>query len=237
MSCGASCILAPVAMSQDASIKLTPRQYAAKLFPCAYCRICAFETRAQHIRPANLCQGSLGFSPKLKPGFECPKELEIESIQLEIVMRAALQRVTKGRVTIEGRVTGEIGYGLVILLGVGAGDTEAEVDLMANKVANLRIFADGEGKFNLSAVDVRAEMLVVSQFTLYADCRKGRRPSFTDAARPEIASPLCDSFVEKLRAMGFKVETGEFQAEMLVEIHNAGPVTIWLDTADLSRSK
>ena len=152
-------------------------------------------------------------------------------------MRAALQRVTKGRVTIEGRVTGEIGYGLVILLGVGAGDTEAEADLMANKVANLRIFTDGEGKFNLSAMDARAEMLVVSQFTLYADCRKGRRPSFTDAARPEIASPLCDSFVEKLRAMGFKVETGEFQAEMLVEIHNAGPVTIWLDTADLSRPK
>jgi len=134
-------------------------------------------------------------------------------------------------------VAGEIGYGLVILLGVGAGDTEAEVDLMANKVANLRIFADGDGKFNLSAVDARAEMLVVSQFTLYADCRKGRRPSFTDAARPEIASPLCDRFVEKLRAMGFKVETGEFQAEMLVEIHNAGPVTIWLDTADLPRSK
>lgn len=152
-------------------------------------------------------------------------------------MRAALQRVTKGRVTIEGQVRGEIGNGLVILLGVGAGDTEAEVDLMANKVANLRIFADGEGKFNLSAMDARAEMLVVSQFTLYADCRKGRRPSFTSAARPEIASPLCDSFVEKLRAMGFKVETGEFQADMLVEIHNSGPVTIWLDTDDLSRSK
>ena len=152
-------------------------------------------------------------------------------------MRAALQRVTKGRVTIEGRVTGEIGCGLVILLGVGANDTEAEVAMMANKIANLRMFADGEGKFNLSAMDVKAEMLVVSQFTLYADCRKGRRPSFTDAARPEIASPLCDSFVEKLRAMGFKVETGEFQADMLVEIHNAGPVTIWLDTADLSRSK
>jgi D-tyrosyl-tRNA(Tyr) deacylase len=152
-------------------------------------------------------------------------------------MRAALQRVTKGRVTIEGRVTGEIGYGLVILLGVGANDTEAEVDQMANKIANLRIFADGEGKFNLSALDTQAEMLVVSQFTLYADCRKGRRPSFTDAARPEVAAPLCDSFVGKLRAMGFKVETGEFQADMLVEIHNAGPVTIWLDTDDLSRSK
>jgi len=152
-------------------------------------------------------------------------------------MRAVLQRVTKGKVTVEGRVTGEIGYGLAILLGVGANDAEQEVDLMANKIANLRIFADGEGKFNLSALDVKAEMLVVSQFTLYADCRKGRRPSFTDAARPEIASPLCDRFVEKLRAMGFKVETGEFQADMLVEIHNTGPVTIWLDTDDLSRSK
>jgi D-tyrosyl-tRNA(Tyr) deacylase len=152
-------------------------------------------------------------------------------------MRAILQRVTKGRVTIEGRVKGEIGYGLVILLGAGAGDTEAEVESLANKVANLRIFADAEGKFNLSALDARAEMLVVSQFTLYADCRKGRRPSFTEAARPEIASPLCDSFAEKLRALGFKVETGEFQADMLVEIHNDGPVTIWLDTDDLSRSK
>jgi D-tyrosyl-tRNA(Tyr) deacylase len=147
-------------------------------------------------------------------------------------MRAVLQRVTKGKVSIAGRATGEIGFGLVILLGVGANDTEAEVDLMANKVANLRIFADGEGKFNLSALEVKAEMLVVSQFTLYADCRKGRRPSFTDAARPELAAPLCDLFVEKLRALGFKVETGEFQADMLVEIHNTGPVTIWLDTAD-----
>jgi D-tyrosyl-tRNA(Tyr) deacylase len=152
-------------------------------------------------------------------------------------MRAVLQRVTKGKVTVADRVTGEIGYGLVILLGVGADDTETEVELMANKVANLRIFADGEGKFNLSALEVKAEILVVSQFTLYADCRKGRRPSFTDAARPEIASPLCDRFVEKLRSMGFKVETGEFQADMLVEIHNTGPVTIWLDTADLPRAK
>src|SRR5262245_6045560 len=129
-------------------------------------------------------------------------------------MRAVLQRVARGKVTVEGNVTGEIGAGLVVLLGVGANDTDAECELLANKVANLRIFADGEGKFNLSALDARAEMLVVSQFTLFADCRKGRRPSFTDAARPEIASPLCDSFVEKLRAMGFKVETGEFQADM-----------------------
>jgi D-tyrosyl-tRNA(Tyr) deacylase len=152
-------------------------------------------------------------------------------------MRAVLQRVVKGKVTVADRVTGEIGAGLVILLGIGTGDTEAQVDLMANKIANLRIFADAEGKFNRSALETQAEMLVVSQFTLYADCRKGRRPSFINAARPEVASQLCHRFVEKLHAMGFKVETGEFQAHMLVEIHNAGPVTIWLDTDDLSRSK
>jgi|ERR1041385_3822786 D-tyrosyl-tRNA(Tyr) deacylase len=152
-------------------------------------------------------------------------------------MRALLQRVTKAKVTVEDRVTGEIGAGLVILLGIGAGDSEAAVDVLVNKIANLRIFADTQSKFNLSVLDIRAEMLVVSQFTLYADCRKGRRPSFTDAAAPEIAAQLCDRFVEKLRALGFKVETGEFQAHMLVEIHNDGPVTIWLDTDDLSRSK
>ncbi|MFN0085362.1 MAG: D-aminoacyl-tRNA deacylase [Blastocatellia bacterium] len=150
-------------------------------------------------------------------------------------MRAVLQRVTKGRVTVEGRVTGEIGAGLVILLGVGADDTEAEIDPLANKIAHLRIFSDEAGRFNLSALDVRAEMLVVSQFTLYADSRKGRRPGFTDAARPELAGPLCDKFVERLQALGFRVETGEFQADMLVEIHNSGPVTIWLDTADHPR--
>jgi D-tyrosyl-tRNA(Tyr) deacylase len=152
-------------------------------------------------------------------------------------MRAVLQRVTKGKVAVADRTVGAIGRGLVILLGVAMSDTEAEVDLMANKIANLRIFADGEGKFNLSALEAQAEMLVISQFTLYADCRKGRRPSFTDAARPEVAAPLCDLFVERLRALGFKVETGEFQAEMLVEIHNSGPVTIWLDTDDLPRAK
>ncbi|HMV46141.1 MAG TPA: D-aminoacyl-tRNA deacylase [Blastocatellia bacterium] len=152
-------------------------------------------------------------------------------------MRAVLQRVTRGKVTVEENVTGEIRAGLVVLLGVGAGDTEAEVELLANKIANLRIFTDADGKFNLSALDVKAEMLVVSQFTLFADCRKGRRPSFTDAARPELAVPLYEKFVERLRAMGFKVETGVFQADMLVEIHNTGPVTIWLDTEELSRGK
>lgn len=150
-------------------------------------------------------------------------------------MRAVLQRVTKGKVSVEDRVTGEIAAGLVILLGVGANDTEAEIDPLVNKIANLRIFTDAEGRFNLSALDVKAEMLVVSQFTLYADTRKGRRPSFTDAARPERAAPLCDKFVARLRALGFRVETGEFQADMLVEIHNTGPVTICLDTADLPR--
>ena len=152
-------------------------------------------------------------------------------------MRAVLQRVTQGRVTVAGRRVGEIGAGLVILLGVGASDTAAEAELLAQKVANLRIFSDGEGKFNLSALDVRAEMLVVSQFTLYADTRRGRRPGFTDAARPALAAPLCDKFVACLRELGFKVETGEFQANMLVEIHNSGPVTIWLDTIEWQRGK
>jgi D-tyrosyl-tRNA(Tyr) deacylase len=148
-------------------------------------------------------------------------------------MRALLQRVTQARVTVAERETGRIGPGLVILLGIGAGDREAEIEKLCNKIASLRIFADAEGKFNLSALDVKAEMLVVSQFTLYADCRKGRRPSFTDAARPEVASQLCDRFIARLRDMGFPVGTGEFQADMLVEIHNTGPVTIWLDTAEL----
>jgi D-aminoacyl-tRNA deacylase len=150
-------------------------------------------------------------------------------------MRAVLQRVMQGRVTIEKRLAGEIGPGLVILLGIGANDTAAGAEMLAHKIANLRIFADGEGKFNRSALEVEAEMLVISQFTLYADSRKGRRPSFIDAARPELAIPLYEKFVSELKAMGFKVETGEFQAEMLVEIHNSGPVTIWLDSEDLSR--
>lgn len=134
-------------------------------------------------------------------------------------------------------MTGEIGPGLVILLGVGESDTEAEAEMLASKVANLRIFSDDEGKFNLSAIEVGAEMLVISQFTLFADCRKGRRPSFTGAARPEPAVPLYEKFVEILKSMGFSVATGEFQADMLVEIHNTGPVTIWLDTDDLKRPR
>lgn len=149
-------------------------------------------------------------------------------------MRALLQRVTRASVTVDGRRVGEIGAGLVVLLGVGAGDTSAEAEMLAQKIANLRIFSDAAGKFNLSALDVNAEILIVSQFTLYADCRKGRRPSFTDAARPEQASALVDEFRARVAELGLKVATGEFQADMLVEIHNTGPVTIWLDTADLA---
>ena len=144
-------------------------------------------------------------------------------------MRAVVQRVRKASVSVGGEVVGAIGPGLVVLLGVKTGDTEAEAKWLANKIANLRIFSDQEGKFNLSALDVGGEALVVSQFTLYGDARKGRRPSFTEAAPPEVAEPLVEKFVEFLRAKGLKVETGRFGAIMLVEIHNDGPVTIILE--------
>jgi len=140
-------------------------------------------------------------------------------------------------VSVDGRTVGEIGLGLVILLGVGHGDERQEADRMADKIANLRIFADAEGKTNLSALDVGGEALLVSQFTLYADCRRGRRPGFTDAALPDVAAPLVDCFGERLKQAGIRrVETGEFGAVMLVEIHNDGPFTIILDSEDLGRS-
>jgi D-tyrosyl-tRNA(Tyr) deacylase len=149
-------------------------------------------------------------------------------------MRAVIQRVCKGRVSVEGETIGEIGLGLVILLGAGHGDGQAEADRLADKIANLRIFADAEGKTNLSVLDVAGEALVISQFTLYADCRKGRRPSFIHAAPPELAAPLVEYFAGQLRQAGIRrVETGEFGALMLVEIHNDGPFTIVLDTEDL----
>ena len=148
-------------------------------------------------------------------------------------MRAVVQRVTRASVEVAGESVGAVTHGLCVLVGVGREDSEIDAQTLADKVTGLRIFEDASGKMNLSVLETKGAVLAVSQFTLYADCRKGRRPSFTDAARPEVASPLCDSFVGKLRAMGFKVETGEFQADMLVEIHNAGPVTIWLDTDDL----
>ena len=145
-------------------------------------------------------------------------------------MRAVLQRVSEASVTIDGEVVGQIGPGLVVLLGVTHGDGPPQVKALAEKVANLRIFADAEGKFNLSALDIGAQILVVSQFTLYADSRKGRRPSFTDAAPPPVAEPLVEAFANSLAAMGFRVATGRFGAHMAVRLVNDGPVTILLDT-------
>jgi D-tyrosyl-tRNA(Tyr) deacylase len=149
-------------------------------------------------------------------------------------MRAILQRVKQGSVTVEGQVVGAIGAGLVVLVGVTHGDTVAEARSLAHKIATLRIFEDEAGKMNLSALDVGAEALVVSQFTLYADCRGGRRPSFTAAARPEVADSLIEHFIRELKNQGIRqVATGVFRATMLVEILNDGPVTISLDTAEL----
>ena len=144
-------------------------------------------------------------------------------------MRALVQRVSRANVKIDGQTISEIGKGLLILLGVGHQDGEEQVRFLAEKVANLRIFEDEQGKTNLSIQDVKGEVIVVSQFTLYADSRKGRRPSFTDAAVPEVAEPLVNQFVELLRGHGIPTQTGQFGAHMLVEIHNDGPVTIWLE--------
>ncbi|MDZ7334745.1 MAG: D-aminoacyl-tRNA deacylase [candidate division KSB1 bacterium] len=147
-------------------------------------------------------------------------------------MRAVVQRVTKASVSIDGKIVGQIDRGLVILLGVRNGDDESDARFLADKCVNLRIFADAEGKFNLSALEVGGDLLVVSQFTLYGDARKGRRPSFVDAAPPEISEPLYQRFVDYLRQSGLKVATGEFGAMMLVEIHNDGPVTIILESKE-----
>ena len=141
-----------------------------------------------------------------------------------------LQRVGRASVTAGGRVTGQIGHGLCILLGAGPADSAATAEALAAKSAELRIFGDAEGKMNLSLLDTDGAALVVSQFTLYADTRRGRRPGFGGAARPEVAAPLVDAFVKALRGRGVHVETGVFGADMLVEIHNDGPVTIWLDS-------
>lgn len=144
-------------------------------------------------------------------------------------MRVLIQRVSQASVTVAQQTISKIGKGLLILLGVGHGDGEAQAQFLAEKVANLRIFEDKQGKMNLSVVDLKGEALVVSQFTLYADTRKGRRPSFVDAALPDVASPLVDRFVELLRGYGVPAQAGQFGAHMEVEIHNDGPVTIWLE--------
>lgn len=144
-------------------------------------------------------------------------------------MRVLLQRVSQASVSVDGQRMAQIGRGLVILVGVGHGDSEDQARWLAQKIAGLRIFEDEQSKFNLSIQDVGGEALVVSQFTLYADARKGRRPAFVDAAPPEIAEPLVTRFAELLRAEGVPTQTGVFAAHMLVEIHNDGPVTIWLE--------
>lgn len=145
-------------------------------------------------------------------------------------MRAVVQRVTRARVSVEERVTGEIGAGLVILLGVGRNDSDADAAPFAEKVANLRIFDDAEGKMNRSLLDTGGAALVVSQFTLYGDARGQRRPSYLGAAPPDVANRLYEEFVGALRALGVRVETGVFQARMAVELVNDGPVTILLDS-------
>ena len=145
-------------------------------------------------------------------------------------MRAVVQRVTEARVEVAGETAGEINTGLLVLLGVARDDREEDADYLAEKIANLRVFNDAEGKMNRSLLDTGGEMLVVSQFTLYGDVRRGRRPSYTDAAEPENANALYEYFVEQIRSRGIKVETGVFQAMMMVNLINDGPVTILLDS-------
>ena len=147
-------------------------------------------------------------------------------------MKALLQRVTGASVSVAGEEVGRIGRGLVVFVGVASGDTERDAQYLAQKTASLRIFADEAGRLNLSALDIKGELLVVSQFTLLADTRKGRRPSFVEAAPPAQAEVLFEQFVEEARATGLKVETGRFQQYMQVEIHNDGPVTILLDSRE-----
>lgn len=145
-------------------------------------------------------------------------------------MRAVVQRVSQSRVTVDGAVTGEIKRGLMVLLGVAEGDTEKDAEYMANKISGLRIFMDDEDKMNLSVKDIGGDILAVSQFTLLGDVRKGKRPSFSNAARPDIANELYQKFIEFLRNDGMHVEEGVFQTHMMVDLTNDGPVTILLDS-------
>jgi D-tyrosyl-tRNA(Tyr) deacylase len=147
-------------------------------------------------------------------------------------MRACIQRVTESQVVVADSVVGRIGKGLMVLLGVAAGDGEEEAAWLADKIIGLRVFEDDEGKMNRSLSDVGGAMLVVSQFTLYGDCRRGRRPSFTEAAPPEMAERLYEAFVARIRAAGIDVTTGRFREHMLVSLVNDGPVTLWIDTVE-----
>ncbi len=148
-------------------------------------------------------------------------------------MRAVIQRVTEASVTVEGSVVGRIGRGFLVLLGITHADTHRDVSWIAAKIAGLRVFEDTEGKMNLGLADVGGAVLLVSQFTLYGDCRKGRRPSFIEAARPEVAVPLYQAVAAELRGAGLQVETGQFQAHMDVQLLNDGPVTLLLDSQQL----
>jgi len=148
-------------------------------------------------------------------------------------MRIILQRVKEAKVEVDGEVTGQIGEGILVLLGVGKEDEEYDIDYLVDKVVNIRIFEDEEGKMNDSVIDTGGEILVVSQFTLYGDCRKGRRPSYDSAAPPELAEKLYELFVQKTRQRGIKVETGKFRAMMDVHLTNWGPVTLNLDSKKL----
>lgn len=150
-------------------------------------------------------------------------------------MRALLQRVSRASVVVDGQTVSEIGRGFLVLLGIGYGDGEAQIKALTEKIVHLRIFEDDEGKMNRSLLDIGGQVLIVSQFTLYADTRKGRRPSFTDAAPPAIAEPLVERFKEAIAVYGIKVAGGIFGAHMEVNLCNTGPVTIWLDSEQLQR--
>lgn len=150
-------------------------------------------------------------------------------------MRALIQRVKRASVTINSQIIGKINEGLLIFLGVGEDDTEKQVQYLVEKCTGLRIFTDEQDKMNLSVKDIKGEILVVSQFTLYGDCKKGKRPSFVRAARPETAIPLYESFIAHCKNTGLNVQTGEFGADMQIELINDGPVTIWLDTEEMGK--
>lgn len=152
-------------------------------------------------------------------------------------MRAVIQRVSEATVAVDGQVVGAIGQGLVVLLGVTLTDTVQDVSYLAEKIANLRIFEDEDGKMNRSVQEVAGEILSISQFTLYGDCSKGRRPSFTEAAKPEVAQTLYDAFNKALAIYGLKVAKGQFQAHMMVSLVNDGPVTMILDSPNKSGGK
>ena len=150
-------------------------------------------------------------------------------------MRALIQRVKRASVTINSQITGKINEGLLIFLGVGEDDTEKQVQYLVEKCTGLRIFTDEQDKMNLSVKDIKGDILIVSQFTLYGDCKKGKRPSFVRAARPETAIPLYESFIAHCKNTGLNVQTGEFGADMQIELVNDGPVTIWLDTEEMGK--